>query len=160
MKTIILIVLIFGIFLNFNAYAAEIPLLDMRNKIFRECREIQPLLRNSKDIIVVNSMWSSGIMTVSQLDAYFSMVGIFNTAKDKDLTEDPVIYLVKWLSEIKETNELNIRSLSSITYKVESTTKAHIGKLKGYFSSLNNLINAESVRVSALQRSLKIGRQK
>ena len=159
MKKIVLIILIFGIFLNFNVYAAEIPLLDIRNKIFRECRDIQPLLRNSKDIIVVNSMWSSGIMTVSQLDAYFSMIGIFNTIKDEDLAEDPVIYLIKWLNEIKNTNELNIRSLDSITYKVEPATKTQIGKLKGYFSSLNNLIDSESARVSALQKSLKIKRQ-
>ncbi len=160
MKKTTLIILIFGIFLNFNAYAAEIPLLDMRNKIFRECRAIQPLLKNSKDIIVVNSMWSSGIMTVSQLDAYFSMVGIFNTIKDKDLTEDPAAYLIKWLDEIKKTNELNIKSLDSIAYKVEPSTKVHIERLRGHFNGLNNLIDGESAKVAALQRSLKIKRQK
>lgn len=160
MKKIIFITLIFVTFLNFNAYAAEIPLLDMRNKIFRECRDTQPLLRNPRDIIVVNSMWSSGIMTVSQLDAYFSMVGIFNTIKDRDLTGDPVIYLMKWLNEIKNTNELNIKSLDSITYKVEPSTKVHIEKIEGYFNSLNNIIIAELARVSALQRSLKIKQQK
>jgi hypothetical protein len=160
MKKIILIILVFVIFLNFNAYAAEIPLLDMRNRIFKECRDIQPLLRNSKDIIVINSMWSSCIMTVTQLDAYFSMVGIFNTVKDKVLTENPVIYLMKWLSEVKNTNELNIKSLDSIAYEVEPNTRVHIEKIKGYFNNLNNIIDGESARVSALQRSLKIKRQK
>ncbi len=150
----------FVIFLGHGVYAQDNALIVVRNKIFDECREMRELLKNQKDIIIVNSMWSSGIMTVSQLDAYFYMVGIFNAVKDKDLTEDPVIYLMKWLNEIKKTNELNIRSLDSITYKVEPTTKARIGKLKGYFSSLNNIIDNESARVSALQRSLKIKRQK
>ncbi len=160
MKKIICIAVFLATFLNFNAYAAEVPLLDIRNKIFRECSGMRDLLRDSKDIIVVNSMWSSGVMTVSQLDAYFSMVGIFNTLKNSVLNDDPVVYLINWLNEVKSTNQLNIKSLDSITYKVEPDTKIHIDKIKGYFNILNNIISAELGKVSALQKSIKIKRQK
>jgi hypothetical protein len=160
MKKIIFIVLIFSIFLNLNAYAAGNPLLDMRNKFFNECIDIRPLLLNVNDVVVVNSMWSSAVMTVSQLDAYFSMVGIFEAIKDRELAADPVTYLMNWLDQIKRTNELNMKSLSGITYKVQPDTQAHIDKLQGYFSSLNSFIDEESARVSALQKSLKISGQK
>lgn len=160
MKKTALIMLTLVIFFSFNAYGAEIPLQNMRNKIFNECREIQPLLANSKDIIIVNSMWSSAVMTVSQLDAYFSMVGILNAVKDKELVEDPAVYLIKWLNEVRKTSELNIRSLDSISYKVEPSTKAAIKKLRDYFNGLNGLIDNESARISVLQRSLKIKRNK
>jgi hypothetical protein len=156
MNKISLIVLIFAVFLSFNVSANEIEILDIRNNIFKECREIQLLLGISKDIIVVNSMWSSGILTICQLDAYFSMVGIFNSVKDRYFSEDPVDYLIRWLDEIKNTNELNIRSLDSISYEVEPSTKEHITRLRSYYNTLNNIIAAESARVSELQKVLRI----
>jgi len=160
MKRTSLVVLTLVLGLSVNAHAQATGLMEVRNKVLTESREIKALLPATKDVILVSSMVDSCILTTSQLDAYFSMVGIFNTIKDKELAEDPVIYLTKWLEEMKKTNRLNIESLDSIAYKVEPTTKVHIGKLKDYFSHLNNLINGELVRVSALQRSLKIKRQK
>lgn len=155
MKKIIFIILISVIFLNFSIYALDTTLLDMRNKIFEESQELKSLLVNSKDIVLINSMWDSCIMAMSQLDAYFSMLGIFNTIKKEDLTEDAINYLTTWLDGIKKTNELNIKSLDAVTLILEPETKAHIVKLKDYFGKLNNQIDAELDKISLLKKSLK-----
>ena len=155
MKKIIFIILIFIIFLSFSVYALDTTLLDMRNKIFEESKVIKSLLVDSKDIILMNSMWDSCVMTMTQLDAYFSMIGIFNTIKKEDLKEDAINYLTSWLDGIKKTNELNIKSLDAVSVTLEPKTKAHILKLKDYFGKLNNQINAELDKISLLKKSLK-----
>lgn len=155
MRKIIFIILTFVIFSSFSVYALDTTLLDMRNQIFKESKELKSLLVNSKDIILVNTMWDSCIIAMTQLDAYFSMVGIFNTIKKEDVKEDAINYLASWLEEIKKTNELNIRSLNAVTLTLEPKIKAHIVKLKDYFGKLNNQINAELDKISLLKKSLK-----
>ncbi len=145
------------IVLSFNAYAVDSPLRDIRNKIFMECRDIKPLMMDSSDIIVVNSMWSSGVLTVSQVDAYFYMIGILETTHDKSLTEAPLVYLTKWLKEIRNTNDLNLKSLNGITYEVAPKTKIHLEKFKGYFNELNDVVDRESMRIAMLKKSLTAG---
>ena len=108
MKKIISLILLLVVFLTFSAYALETTLFEMRNKIFAESKEIKALLTESKDIVLMSSMWDSCVMALTQLDAYFSMVGIFNTIKKGDISEDSVNYLIGWLSQTKKTNELNI----------------------------------------------------
>jgi hypothetical protein len=127
----------------------------MRNKIFEESKDLKSLLANSKDIILINSMWDSCIIAMSQLDAYFTMLGIFNTIKEENLKEEVINYLTSWLEGIKKTNELNIKSLDAVSVTLESKTKAHILRLKDYFGKLNDQINAELDKISLLKKSLK-----
>lgn len=155
MKKIIFIILTFIIFLSFSLYALDTSLLDTRNKIFEESKELKSLLVSSKDVVLINSMWDSCIIAMSQLDAYFSMLGIFNTIKKEDLKEDVINYLTSWLDGIKKTNELNIKSLDAVTFTLEPKTKAYILKLKDYFAKLNNQINTELDKISVLKKSLK-----
>jgi len=155
MKKIIFIILTFIILSNFSVYALDTTLLDMRNKIFAESKDLKLLLANSKDVVLVNSMWDSCIMLVSQLDAYFSMLGIFNTIKKEDLKQDTIDYLTGWLDGIKKTNELNIKSLDAVSATMEPKTKTHILKLKDYFGKLNNQINIELDKISLFKKSLK-----
>jgi hypothetical protein len=156
MKKTIFIILIFIIFLSFSVYALDATLLDMRNKIFEESKVIKSLLADSKDIILMNSMWDSCVMTMTQLDAYFSMVGLFNTIKRENLSEASIDYLISWLNDIKKTNELNLKSLNSISVILESKTKVYLEKLKRHFSDLNNRIDSELGKISLLKESLKI----
>ncbi len=154
MKKIIFIILALSIFC-FSSYVFAAPLMDMRNKIFEESKVIKSLLVTSKNTVLVNSMWDSCIITLTQLDAYFYMQGIFNTIKKEDLNEACVNYLINWLNEVKKTDELNIKSLNTISVAVEPKEKIRMEKLKEYFSDLNKQIDNELSKLSLLNQSLK-----
>ncbi len=154
MKRIIFVVLVLVVVLCFNAYAFETGLIDMRGKLFEESRQIKPLMVLSKNALLVSSMWDSCLIAVTQLDAYFSMVGIFNTIKQKDWSESPFDYLITWLNEIKTTNSLNIKSLSEDFNALEPDVKRHIEKLISYFNELNRRIDSDLAKISTLKKSL------
>ncbi|MCM8800550.1 MAG: hypothetical protein NC912_00830 [Candidatus Omnitrophica bacterium] len=144
--------------LNLNIYALENPLVNIRQKLFEESQLIKPLLSSSKDVVLLNSFWDALIMTVSQLDAYFSMLRIFNTIKKEALTEEAVKVLIDWLSMIKKTNELNLASLHSLTINVEEDTKLHLDNLRQYYTELNTLIDIELNKHTIIITSLKTKR--
>ena len=156
MKKTLFFSLILSVFLNFNAYALDFRIFDMRNKIFAESKEIKSLLANSRDVVILTNMFDSCILAMTQIDAYYSMLGIFNQIKREHLTDATLDSLVNWLNETKRTNEVNIRLLSAATQTNESYTPAHIERLKAYFGQLNNYINVELGKFSLLKRSLKI----
>jgi hypothetical protein len=159
MRKSILIALALVIVLGLNAYALETTVLDVNNKIFEEAGLIKPLLKDSKDIVLMNSMWDSCIITKTQLDAYFFMIAIFNTIKEKDSIDKAADYLINWLNAVKKTNELNMKSLSSITQLLEPTTEMHIKKLNGYFAELNFKIDQELKNISEIKAASKIKKQ-
>lgn len=159
MKKIALLTLSAVVFLNTFAYALDATLVDIRNEVLKESKEIKSLLPDTKDVILMNTMWDSCVMMMTQLDAYFYMLRIFNTIKRKDITKDAIDSLVNWLNEIKKTNELNIKSLTvlrTISRKIESNTEIHMERLRDCFNNLNNQIDAELKKVSTLQESLKL----
>ncbi len=153
MKKIILFVLIPVLALNYAIAASGPTIMDMRNEIFSNSQEIKSHLKDSKDPILLNSMWDSSIMAVSQLDAYFYIVGIFNTIKEKDLSDASFNYLVDWLNQMKNTNELNIKSLNTAESTSAPETKIYILKLKSNFDELNRRIVKELQRVLQFQVS-------
>jgi len=155
MKKLTGIILALLIATSLNSFASDIPLMDMRNKIFEESKVMKKKLANSKDIILLNSMWDSCVIAINQLDAYFSLVGIFNTIKKENLTEASVGYLISWLNQTKQTNELNIKSLNSLASTLEARTKLYKTKLTNIFTELNSHITKELERLSLLQRSLQ-----
>jgi len=162
MKKVFFITLITVLLFSVNALAVDTALLDIHNKIFAEAKEIQSLLSDVKqkalwkDAVLINSMWDSCIMTMTQLDAYFSMLGIFNTIKQKDIDETSINYLVDWLNSIKNNNSLNIRSLDEVSIQpVDAETKLHIGKLKRNFEELNRNIDVELNKLTLFKKSSK-----
>lgn len=155
MKKIILFILILMLALNSTIYALDSTLMDMRKEIFSNSQEMKAYLKNSKDPILLNSMWDSCIIAVTQLDAYFYIVGIFNTIKKEDLSDASFDYLLNWLNQIKKTNELNIKSLDTVTSTSEPKTKVYILKLKNNFNELNIRIVKELQRVSQFQESTR-----
>lgn len=159
MKRIFFIVLILAAAFSLNAYAAldTTSLLDLKNKIFEESQAIRPLLTESgsKDIILLNSMCDVGIMTISQLDAYFYMAGIFNAVKDSPGSATAVDYLIKWLSEVKKGSDTNLKVLASITTPVEAGTTKHIQILSNYYTDLSKQLDVEINKVVLLKKALK-----
>lgn len=155
MRKIIFIALLLAFSISLKAYGLDNSFLDIRNKFFEESKEIKSLLVSSKDAILISSMWDTCLLTMSGLDAYFHMLGIFNTIKERDLSEDAANYLARWLSEIKRNNELNINIIDSGSYSVEPDTKIHIERLKDYLSELNKRIDTELNKISILNQSIR-----
>jgi hypothetical protein len=152
MKKIILLTLASVVLSSGIVFAAGNKLMDIRNKLLVESQEIRDLSLQTKDVILVNSMWNSSAMAISQLDAYFSELGIFNTIKKEEVTGTAINFLINWLKEIKETNDVNIKSLSSITQNIEPQTKLHLERLKGYYADMNDRIEKEFVKLDALKK--------
>ena len=142
--------------LSFNAHAQATGLMDIRDKVLKESQEIKALFSDTKDVILVSSMVDSCILTVSQLDAYFSQLGIFNTIKKDDVTPAAINFLEQWLNGIKNTNDLNIKSLNAVTQNIQAKTKLHLERLTGYFTDLNMQIDQELAKLAALKKTLGI----
>ncbi len=156
MKRTLLIVLALVAGLSLSAHAQATGLMDIRNKVLKESQEIKALLANTKDVILVSSMVDSCILTTSQLDAYFSQLGIFNTIKKGDVTPAAINFLEQWLNNIKSTNDLNIKSLNAVTQNIQAKTKLHLERLTGYFTDLNTQIDQELAQLAALKQALGI----
>ncbi|MFH0838765.1 MAG: hypothetical protein V1893_01080 [Candidatus Omnitrophota bacterium] len=159
MKTIFVLMLSVLIYMQALGYAADSTLVDSRSKIFAQSKEIKSLLPDSKDALLVSSMWDSCVIAMTQLDAYFSIVGIFNTIKKEDLNDNTINYLIDWLMVIKDTNAVNIKSLNSIAPS-EAVTKVHIDKLRSYFIELNNIIDKELIKIGKLKEAVKTTKEK
>src|SRR3989338_6922481 len=155
-KTMVMMVLALVAGLSLSAHAQATGLMDIRNKVLKESQEIKALLANTKDVILVSSMVDSCILTTSQLDAYFSQLGIFNTIKKGDVTPAAINFLEQWLNNIKSTNDLNIKSLNAVTQNIQAKTKLHLERLTGYFTDLNTQIDQELAQLAALKQALGI----
>ena len=143
-----------AIFSNASSYALDTTLLDMRNRIFEQSKELKALLPKTKNVIFVNNMWDTCVLTMTQLEGYFFMLGIFNTIKAESMSEESIDYLGMWLNEIKRTNTLNIKGLNAITAPLESDAKAQVDKLKAYYNDLNTRIDSELKKLSLLKKTV------
>ena len=156
MKKTIFVLLALGLLFSFNVYAMENSFVDIRSKIFEEANEIKAHLATSKDALLLSSMWDSCLMAMRELDAYFQMLGIFNTIKEKDISEEAVVFLSKWLSEIKAGSELNIKILDETAYPTEAQSATSIARIKNVFGELNRIIVVELDKISLLRKSIQI----
>lgn len=151
----IIVTLFLFLFLNCNAWAMDFKIFDMRNKIFEESKEIKKLFVRSQDTIVLSSLFDACLLAMSQLDAYFNMLGIFETIKEGDLSDLAVDFIVNWLDEIKRTLDLNLKSLTNIPQPLEFQTQEHIEKLKFYFRQLDDIADEELRKLSLIRRTIK-----
>jgi hypothetical protein len=156
MKKIFYLIIISVILLCSNVYAMDNnQLLDMRNKFFDESKDIKILLKNTKSVVLLNNMWDACIVTMTQLDAYFFMMGIFDAVNKDKWNEEAVTYLELWLTKIKSTDDVNLKSLESFPPDLEAGVLRHIQKMKGYFTDLNAMIDENLNTISKLKMSVK-----
>jgi hypothetical protein len=113
-------------------------------------------MKDTRDVVLVSSMWDSAILTMTQLEAYFSMVGMFNIIDMEHMDEGTINYLFLWLNKIKATNELNIKSINAVTAVLDKKTELHTAVLKVYYKKLNDKIDAELEKLSLIEESLKM----
>ena len=156
MRKTVLIVFALVVGLSLNAHAQATGLMDIRNKLLTESQQVKALLKDTKDVILVSSMVDSCILTIAQLDGYFSQLGIFNTIKKDNVTTTAIGFLEQWLNSVKNTNDLNIKSLNEVTQNIQAKTKLHLERMTGYFTDLNTQIDQELAQLAALKKTLGI----
>jgi hypothetical protein len=154
MKKIIFTLLLF-LFLNSSAWAIDFKIFNMRNRIFEECKEIKTLLPESKDAVVLTSMFDACLISMSQLDAYFNMLGIFESVEKQAVSNLTVDFITGWLDEIKRTNGLNLKSMAGIPQPLEPKTREHIERLKFYFKELNKIADEELRKLALIRRTTR-----
>jgi hypothetical protein len=155
MKKIILLVLSLLLAWNFSAYALDTTLLDVRNEIFKNGQDLKEFFATSRDPLLLNSLWDSSVTVVSQLDAYFSMLGIFNAVKNENLNDEAFSYLIAWLNRIKESADLNIQSLDGIKTTTDARSKMFVSKFKASFNNLRDGVPKELQVVYKLKDAVK-----
>ena len=151
MKKIFFLALTLLLVWSCSAQALNTTLIDARNEILNNAQELKNYFATTRDPLLLNSMWDSSIMAVSQLDAYFSMLGIFNTIKKENLQDSSINYLVNWLNQLKATTELNIKSLEAIKSTADARSKVFVSKLKNTFNDLKARVDKELLIVQQLQ---------
>jgi hypothetical protein len=154
MKRIIVSTLVIVLGISAYIYAFDSTLLDMRNRIFEESKSIKTGLSGSPDVVLLHGMWDTCLITLTQFDAYFSLLGVFNTITKENITEASVDYLIEWLTQIKNMNTLNLKSLESVPLDIQPATRGYIKKLKQYYSELNLRLEDELQKVLRLRSSL------
>jgi len=139
-----------------RGYCFETSLLDMHKEVLEESKKIKGLLKDTKDVLLVNSMWDAALITMTQIEAYFSMMGVFNTIDPKEITPEPIRYLRLWLGKIKDTNQLNIKSLNALGEPKDKNTELHMAVLKVYYRKLNDRIDRELEKLNLIEESLEM----
>lgn len=158
MRKIVSVIMAILVLFSFTAYAAENPtLIEYRSKIFDESRAIKLLLSSTKrDMVFLSSMWDACIASMTQLDAYFGMVGVFNTIKKDEVTDRAVSYLIDWLNVIKSANEISIKNLEAISSRqLEDKTKSRLGRLVKYYTGLDKRLDTELTGLAALKATAR-----
>lgn len=154
MKKSILMFLVFTLCCCY-AYAADIPLLNVRDKFLAQAAEIKPLMATSRNALLVSSMWDACVMVSYQLNAYFYMVGIFEATAKGAATQEQIDFIISWLNDIRRTNDLNINSLKNTNITLEKKSQEQLEKLLVNFNNANTQIGKELQRVKAFKKKLK-----
>ena len=157
MKRIIFIILIFVVFLTQGAYCLDTKLYDIRQKLFAQAQEIKKLVNRdnaAQYLVLVSTMWDTCFVAITQLDAYFYILGLFNTIKQGNITAPTIDFLSRWLKQVRDTNELNINGLDGIKLPIEPMIRINMERLKRYFRELNNQIDKELAEIGKLRKSL------
>ena len=84
MKRKIYILLVLLVLVAQNAYALDTKLYNVRQKLFDQSQEIKKLVNRDNAgqyLVLVSSMWDTCFVAITQLDAYFYLLGLFNSIK-------------------------------------------------------------------------------
>jgi hypothetical protein len=155
MKKAIIALVALAVFMSGGAFALQNSFMDMRGELFEESKKIKELLGKSKDTIALSSMWDTCLITISQIDAYFNMLALFNSVPEKYLTQESAGCLTKWMEEIRKTNDMNIKLLAETSSIVDEATKSRMQIMKDYFMRLNARIVSEIDNINAIKATLK-----
>lgn len=157
MKKIVLFSLLAVLACVFDAQATDFKIVNMRDEIFTQSKEVRALMAaKTKDAAILINMFDSCLFTAIQLDAYFSMLGIFEAVNKTNIAASDTAskFITSWLRQIRDTNRVSIQNLDSVV-RAEPKTKVQIKKLRDNLASLNTLINEELDKLLVLKVSTK-----
>jgi|GEM_PF-986242 len=157
MKKKFFLMLIFLLLFVQSAYCLDTRLYDIRQKLFTQAQEIKKLVNRENAgqyLVLVSSMWDTCFVAITQLDAYFYILGLFNTIKKENVTAPAIDFLSRWLTQAKETSELNIKGLSGIKVPIEPMIRINMVKLERSFKELKSQIDRELAEIAKLRKSL------
>ena len=137
------------------ARALDTRLIDVRDRIFDESKKLQLVLNNSDDPVVIISLWDSCVTTVTRINAYFYMLGIYEMVPQESRTAEGLNYLITWLRETRRTNMLAVNALGAPLETADDTTLFHRKRVQGYFVELNSRLDAELQKLTIVQKSLE-----
>jgi hypothetical protein len=155
MKKIFLLTLGFILVTALAAQALETTLIDTRNEILQNAQEMKNFFTATRDPVLLNNMWDSSVMAVSQLDAYFTMLAIFNTINKDAVSEGAAGYLVKWLKQVKDYSVMEVKSLEAVKKTGDARSKVLMLKTKTIFNNLIARVDKELQTVGQYQEALK-----
>jgi len=160
MRKVILLILAVIIFGYECSYGIDFPIFDLRNRIYEEGKEIKGLMPNSKDAVILLSIFDSCQIVIQQLDAYFYMLGIFETIEKDNVARSAVGYIENWLNQIKATNAISLKALNGFQDIKEEQTKSHIAKLKAFYLELNLRVDQELNKLAVIKKAMPFLRNK
>jgi hypothetical protein len=155
MKKIIVIVLMLCFCLSVDSFAANNSLTSINARLMQESSNLKSMFKNSRDVVLLTTMWDSYFIARTQLDAYFYMVALFESVKKAAVTDVSVDYLLNWLGEIRKTNTANIKTLNSTVTVIDQATKSAVDRMETNIADLNNAVDKEIIRLNSLKEAIK-----
>ena len=153
MKRILCLMMIFMATIGSVAQGADLKeLLVLRANLQEESKTLKSILADTKDILYINTLWDSCAMSTMQIDAYFVMIGIYEAAPVKYRRQEGADYMMKWLTAVKNTHELNVKTLAGMTGLNDPRSNDHILKLKTMYESLLLIIDGETDKLMVLKQ--------
>lgn len=153
MKKVASILVVLMVFLMVSELSAfESELLSIHGRIFEESKLIKAVLSPSNEVLLVSSMYGYCVIAMTQLDAYFLMIGLFEELDEDEKTKKAINYLDEWLDIIRKASDANIGHLEAVSFSVDGRTAVRIASLKAVFGELNNLIAKEKTKLNVLLR--------
>ena len=112
------------------------------------------VLADSQDPVMIISLWDTCVVTVTKINAYFYMLGIFEAVKEAEQSSRAVDYLLIWLNETRRTNKTAIDQLAQPAQVTEEATDMYRAKISEYLSQLDTQLEKEIRKVTVLKQSL------
>ena len=137
------------------SHAGQSKLMGFKEDVQGELVQIKALM-TKKDPVLVSSMYDSCLIAMNQIDAYISMITIFNTIDEKAVKEEAVNPLIIWLGSMKKMNTINSNTLRDTSKARSPETKARMEKVKALFEKLNKEIDIETAKWEVIRKSLPL----
>ncbi len=153
MRKILFLLVFFITFFASASYAQVSEFGVVRRNLVDKSQTFREYLGQTQDVVITSSMWDSCVLAVSQIDAYYAMVGIIQAAEAVE-NKEAAFYLIDWLERIKRTNVANLRSLSNTGQAAEEKTVEYMKKLYRYFSEFNEYVEQELKKIKELESLL------
>jgi len=153
MRKILIAITVFLYLLSGNASAQVQPTAQLRGKIYDEYKSLEAALQKTKDTALIFSLRDTCMITIVQLDAYITMIGMMDSVRDKGLNKGTIDYIVLWLNEMRRTNDLNIKNLA-LPREMQKDTQVHSENMMRYFNELRTYADTELRKLAKLQELL------